>query len=240
MSNKKPVIGVTPYVHDNGERYVPEGYLTGIIDTGCEPYVIDFMTVKVEELPAIVEKLDGMVFSGGADVNPVIYGEEDWPEAGRHIKERDDVEYALANMLKDSDMPVLGICRGLQIVNASLGGSLVQHVPKVYGDEFKHQQKPEDPPFIHPVSLEPGSRTAEIFGATEFMIDSYHHQSAKDIAPGFKVVGRAPDGVVEAIELPGERFFVLLQWHPEKTLYKDEYSIRAFEALRDAIDKKNK
>ena len=78
--SRKPLIGVTPYVNDNGERYVPEGYLKGIIDTGCEPYVIDYMTVKVEELPAIVEKLDAMVFSGGVDVNPVIYGEEDWPD----------------------------------------------------------------------------------------------------------------------------------------------------------------
>lgn len=240
MSDKKPIVGVTPYMHDNGERYVPEGYLQGIIDTGCEPYVIDYMTVKVEELPEIVAKLDAMVFSGGVDVNPVIYGEEDWPEAGRHVKERDDIEYALANMLKDSDMPVLGICRGLQIVNASLGGSLVQHVPKVYGDSIRHQQTPEDPPFTHSVKLTPGSRVAEIFGATEFMIDTYHHQSAKDIAPGFVKVGEAPDGVTEAIELPGERFFVLLQWHPEKTLYKDEYSIRPFQALRAAIDKLNK
>lgn len=240
MDAKKPVIGVTPYMHDDGTRYVPEGYITGIVDTGCEPYVIDYMTVKVEELPEIVAKLDGMVFSGGVDVNPEIYGEEDWPEAGRHVKERDDIETALARMLKDSDMPVLGICRGLQIVNAALGGSLVQHVPKIYGDSLKHQQKPEDPPFIHPVSITPGTRTAEIFGATEFMIDSYHHQSAKAIAPGLVVTAKAPDGCVEAIEMPGDRFFVLLQWHPEKTLYKDEYSIKAFEALRKAIDENTK
>ena len=240
MNRKKPVVGVTPYMHDNGERYVPEGYLQGIIDTGCEPYVIDYMTVKEEELPGIAAKLDGMVFSGGVDVDPRIYNEEDWPEAGRHVKERDDIETALCRMLAGTDMPVLGICRGLQICNAALGGTLVQHVPKIYGDEFKHQQKPEDPPFIHPVKLVPGSRVAEIFGATEFMIDSYHHQSARDIAPGFKVVGSAPDGVVEAIEYDGERFFVLLQWHPEKTLYKDEYSIRAFEALRAAIDRRSK
>ncbi|MBQ4089869.1 MAG: gamma-glutamyl-gamma-aminobutyrate hydrolase family protein [Clostridia bacterium] len=240
MDAKKPVVGVTPYMHDDGTRYVPEGYLTGIIDTGCEPLVIDYMTVKVEELPAIVEKLDAMVFSGGVDVDPKVYGEEEWPETGRHVQERDEIEVALARMLIKTDMPVLGICRGLQIVNAALGGTLVQHVPKVYGDSLKHQQKDGDPTFIHPVSITPGSRVAEIFGETEFMIDSYHHQSAKDAAPGFEVVAKAPDGCVEALELPGDRFFVLLQWHPEKTLYKDEYSIKPFQALRKAIDNQNK
>ena len=240
MKNKKPVVGVTPYMHDNGERYVPEGYLQGIMEVGCEPLVIDYMTVKVDELPGIVEKLDGMVFSGGVDVDPRIYNEEDWPEAGRHVKERDDIETALCRMLAKTDMPVLGICRGLQICNAALGGSLIQHVPKIYGDAYKHQQKDGDPAFIHPVSLVSGSRIADIFGDTEFMVDSYHHQSADRIAEGFKVVGKAPDGVVEAIEYDGDRFFVLLQWHPEKTLGKDEYSIKPFEALRAAIDKLNK
>ena len=239
MTNRKPIVGVTPYMHDDGSRYVPEGYLTGIIDAGCEPYVIDYMTVSIEELPAIVEKLDAMVFSGGVDVDPRIYGEEDWPETGRHVKERDDIETALARMLIDKDMPVLGICRGLQIVNAALGGSLVQHVPKVYGEEYKHQQHDGDPTFVHPVSVKPDSRVASIFGATEFMVDSYHHQSCRTPAPGLIVTAQAPDGVVEAMEMEGERFFVLLQWHPEKTLYKDEYSIKPFKALRAAIDALN-
>lgn len=240
MENRKPVVGVTPYMRDNGERYVPEGYIKGIEDVGCEPLVIDYMTVKVEELPGIVEKLDAMLFSGGVDVDPRIYNEEDWPEAGRHVKERDDIETALCRMLADTDMPVLGICRGLQICNAALGGSLIQHVPKIYGDAFKHQQKEGDPDFIHPVAITPGSRVAEIFGNTDFMVDSYHHQCADRIAKGFKVTGKAPDGVVEAIEYDGERFFLLLQWHPEKTLGKDEYSIKPFVALRAAIDKLNK
>lgn len=240
MENKKPIVGVTPYMHDNGERYVPEGYITGIVDTGCEPLVIDYMTVKTEDLPGIVAKLDGMVFSGGPDVDPALYGEEDWPEAGRHVKERDEIESGLVKLIKDTDMPVLGICRGLQLVNAAMGGSLVQHVPKVYGDKYKHQQKDGDPTFIHPVSITPGTRTAGIFGNTEFMIDSYHHQAAKEPAPGLVVTAKAPDGVTEALEMPGDRFFVLLQWHPEKTLYKDEYSIKPFEALKKAIDEKFK
>lgn len=164
MSENKPVVGVTPYMHDDGSRYVPEGYLNGIIETGCEPYVIDYMTVKTEELPAIVEKLDAMLFSGGVDVDPHVYGEEDWPEAGSHVKERDEIEAALARMLINTDMPVLGICRGLQIVNAALGGSLVQHVPKVYGDAYKHQQHDGDPTFVHPVNVKSASRVAEIFG----------------------------------------------------------------------------
>ena len=195
--------------------------------------VIDYMTFDLEKLPALAEELDGMIFSGGPDVDPVRYGETDWPEAGSHVPQRDELEIRLLKLLLPKNTPVLGICRGLQIINAGMGGTLVQHVPKVYG--CVHQQEENDPPFVHEVTLTPGSRTATIFGTEKLMTNSYHHQSAREVAPGLVAVGKAGE-VIEALEMPGDRFLVCLQWHPEKTLGMDEYSILPFQALRKAID----
>lgn len=231
---KKPVIGITPYrKSETGERYMPEGYVKGIEAIDCEMRVIDYMTFDLEKLPALAEELDGMIFSGGPDVDPVRYGETDWPEAGSHVPQRDELEIRLLKLLLPKNTPVLGICRGLQIINAGMGGTLVQHVPKVYG--CVHQQAENDPPFVHEVTLTPGSRTATIFGTEKLMTNSYHHQSAREVAPGLVAVGKAGE-VIEALEMPGDRFLVCLQWHPEKTLGMDEYSILPFRALRKAID----
>lgn len=151
---KKPVIGITPYrKSETGERYMPEGYVKGIEAIDCEMRVIDYMTFDLEKLPALAEELDGMIFSGGPDVDPVRYGETDWPEAGSHVPQRDELEIRLLKLLLPKNTPVLGICRGLQIINAGMGGTLVQHVPKVYG--CVHQQEENDPPFVHEVTLTP-------------------------------------------------------------------------------------
>ena len=138
------------------------------------------------------------------------------------MPQRDELEIRLLKLLLPKNTPVLGICRGLQIINAGMGGTLVRHVPKVYG--CVHQQEENDPPFVHEVTLTPGSRTATIFGTEKLMTNSYHHQSAREVAPGLVAVGKAGE-VIEALEMPGDRFLVCLQWHPEKTLGMDEYSI---------------
>lgn len=234
--SRRPLIGVTPYVNDNGERYVPVGYINGIIEVGCQPLVINYQGCDEENLEKIAGILDGMVFSGGKDVDPEFYGETDWPEAGSHLRDRDEVEIYLLKNLYAAGKPILGICRGLQIINVALGGSLVQHVPKIYGDSLTHQQKGAEPPFVHEVEFEKGSRVREIFGQDKIMINSYHHQSADRVADALKITARASDGVVEALEGKDDRFLVCLQWHPEKTLGMDEHSIKPFKALRKAVD----
>jgi putative glutamine amidotransferase len=234
--SRKPLIGVTPYSHDNGERYVPTGYIQGIIEVGCQPLVINYQGFDGENLKNIAGILDGMVFAGGKDVDPAFYGETNWPEAGSHLPERDEMEIALLKMLYAEGKPVLGICRSLQIINVALGGSLVQHVPKIYGDSITHQQESGEPPFVHEVEFEAGSRVREIFGEDRIMINSYHHQSADRVAEALRITAKAPDGVVEALEGRDERFLVCLQWHPEKTLGMDEHSIKPFKALRKAVD----
>ena len=235
--NRKPLIGVTPYANDNGEHYVPVGYINGLIETGCQPMVIDYQGVDAENLKKIASILDGMIFSGGVDVTPKFYGEQDWPEAGRHFCERDELEIAMFNMIYEAKKPILGICRGLQIINVAMGGSLVQHVPKIYGNALTHQQKDANPPFVHNVTISENTLTHSIFGVDNLMVNSYHHQSAARVAEGLKVTAKASDGVIEALEGTEESFLVCLQWHPEKTLGIDEYSIKPFQALAEAARK---
>ncbi len=227
---KRPVIGVIPYERADGSgRYVPEGYLDGVREAGGEPRYIDYVDFPLDAVEALADELDGMVFTGGKDVAPENYGELPWPELGPVLPDRDALEIPLVKAMFARKKPILGICRGLQVVNVALGGTLIQHVPKVYGTD--HQQQKDDPPFTHDVDIVPGSRTATIFGATSIRTNSYHHQSADRVAPGLVISARARDGAVEALEYAGDPFVVCLQWHPEKTLGMDEYSIKPFRAL---------
>ncbi|MGI6240010.1 MAG: gamma-glutamyl-gamma-aminobutyrate hydrolase family protein [Christensenellales bacterium] len=235
MNETKPLIGVTPYAKkETGERYVPEGYLKGIVDSGGTPHMIDYANFPLGALPQLADELDALVLSGGADVDPAYYGETDWPEAEKHIEKRDKLEIELFKLMFARKKPILGICRGQQVINVAMGGSLVQHVPKVYGTV--HQQDADDQlHFWHDVEITPGSLVARVFGVETLLTNSYHHQSVACVADGLIVTARARDGVIEAMEYAGDQFVLCLQWHPEKTIGIDEYSIKPFEALRAAI-----
>lgn len=234
---KKPVIGLIPYVRSGSdERYTPEGYLNGVSQAGGEPRIIDYVDFPLDTVEALADALDGMVFTGGKDVDPANYGAQPWPETGPVIPARDALEIPLLRALIARGKPILGICRGLQVINVALGGTLIQHVPKVYGTV--HQQGKDSPLFSHEVDIVPGSRVAQIFGVTTLATNSYHHQSADRVAPGLVISARARDGVVEALEAPGDQFLVCLQWHPEKTLGMDEFSFKPFQALLAAVGKK--
>lgn len=230
---RRPIVGLIPYdVNGTRKKYMPLGYLEGVESAGCEPYIIDYDAFELDKIDELAHMLDGMLFTGGVDVDPARYGETKWAQTGRLIPNRDRLEAALFKSFFPLNKPILGICRGQQTINVCMGGTLVQDVPTVYGT--LHQQPPGNP-FWHKIHIKPGSRVAEIFGATEFVTDSYHHQSVARVADGLEVVARADDGVIEALEMPGERFLVCLQWHPEKTLGIDSFSIKPFEALRAAI-----
>lgn len=236
MMNRKPVIGITPYrKSETGERYMPEGYTRGLQETGCELRIIDYMTIAKEELPELVKGLDGMLFSGGPDVDPKFYDMEMWPECGTPTLERDEIELELFRLVYPTGMPIFGICRGVQLINVAMGGTLVQHVPKLYGNV--HQQDSDQPPFSHKICLIPETRVSRIFGDLTFPVDSYHHQSVARLGEGLVISAYSEDGVTEAVELPGDRFLVGLQWHPEKTLGLDEYSFKPFCAFREAVDR---
>ena len=175
----------------------------------------------------VLGRIDGLVLTGGADVDPARYGEVAAERTSAPRVQRDEWEMALARGALDRDIPLLAICRGLQIVNVVLGGSLHQHLPDVSGHE-SHQPEPGVFGAVD-VNIEPGTRTAELIGP-RVRVSCHHHQALARLAPGLQVTGRAEDGTVEAVEVPGQAFAIGVQWHPEENSQDD----RLFAALASA------
>lgn len=216
---RRPVIGVTlDSEPPGGYSKLPwyalrENYCDAVAAAGGVPVALPH---EPELAPAYLGMLDGLVVTGGAfDVDPALYG-----AAERHgtvtLKERRTCfEWAVTRGALDRDLPLLGICGGQQLLNVVLGGTLIQHIPDSVADALAHEQpNPRTEPG-HEVLVEPGTLLHRITGARHLAVNSAHHQAAERPGPGVVVSGRAPDGVVEAIEAPGRRFCLGVQWHPE-------------------------
>jgi len=231
---KKLVIGVGTYVNDEGEQYLGEGYRKGIEYMGGEPMILRNET-PVESLEAIADQLDGMLFSGGCDVDPSCYGEEREPECQTSIPSRDAMELELFKICLRRRIPILGICRGCQLINVAMGGTLVQDIPKAFGTNHS-QGNDGKSPFAHDVRIVPGTMMYEIMGG-DIHVNTYHHQCVKRLADGLIPTAYSPEGFIEAYELPagGQQFLMAVQWHPEKTLYDDMYCTRVFDRFKKAI-----
>lgn len=230
---KKLTIGITPYL-DDGIQHVPKGYIKGITEVmGAEELVIRHET-PLDELEGIVDQLDGMLFSGGYDVDPGCYGAEREPECQDPNHLRDALELKLLKLCLERKIPVLGICRGCQIINVGLGGTLIQDIPKRFG--VVHQmEKDTGSDFDHDVRIIPGTKMYEIMGG-DIRVNSYHHQCVDRLGEGAIATAFSPQGFIEAYEFPGDdQFLMAVQWHPEVTLGKDMYSERIFERFLKAI-----
>lgn len=212
----RPVIGVTVYSEqakwaawDTQATLLPQAYVDRIAAAGGLPVLLP----SVPDIGEVLSRLDGLVLAGGGDVDPGRYEAEAHAETGWVRPARDSAEFALARGAVERGLPVLGICRGLQVLNVLCGGTLVQHLPDLVGNRG-HAPAPGCYG-RHAVVLEEGSRTAGLYGRGEIEVASYHHQAVERVGAGLVVVGRAPDGVVEAMELPEHPFAVAVQWHPE-------------------------
>ena len=175
----------------------------------------------------VLDRVDGLVLTGGADVDPARYGEVPAERTSAPRVQRDEWEMALARAALRRDIPLLAICRGLQVLNVVLGGSRHQHLPDVAGHEG-HQPSPGVFGAVN-VGIAPGTRTAGLIGS-RLRVSCHHHQALARLAPGLKVTGRADDGTVEAVEVPGQAFAIGVQWHPEE----DSADGRLFAALAEA------
>jgi gamma-glutamyl-gamma-aminobutyrate hydrolase PuuD len=191
-----------------------------------QPYRAALRQAGIEPVePAdTLDGFDGLLLAGGSDVDPALYSQQPSPETQPSDPVRDRLELALLRQALDRDLPVLGICRGLQLANVALGGALRQHV------EGHNHRKVRD---AHPVTIAPGTRLAGILGPGEYLVNSRHHQCADAAAAGLTVAALAPDGVIEALELPQQRFFLAVQWHPEARI--DGPDARLFAAFRAAM-----
>nr|WP_205861460.1 gamma-glutamyl-gamma-aminobutyrate hydrolase family protein [Planosporangium flavigriseum] len=177
--------------------------------------------------PHVLQRLDGLVLTGGADIEPSRYGQASGPRTGAPRRDRDEWELALAHAALDLKLPVLGVCRGLQMVNVALGGTLEQHVPDRVG-HAGHQPAPGQFGRTD-VRIKASSRLAALVGE-QVTVHCYHHQSVAVLAPALRAVGIADDGTIEAVESPEEPFLFAVQWHPEQ----DPNDRRLFQGLVDA------
>lgn len=198
---------------------VNQSYVRALAGAGCAPVLIPVLEDK-DRLRAIYERLDGMVFPGGDDVAPHRYGEEAIGNLNQVESERDELEITLAGWAYDDNLPTLGICRGQQLLNVALGGTLYQDLRYQGVTQAEHSGKDGRArnQLIHRVNLDPASQLAQLIDETSVQVNSLHHQAVKDVAPTLRVTGTADDGVIEALEAPERRFWIAVQWHPEELL----------------------
>jgi putative glutamine amidotransferase len=220
----RPIVGVVgnQYLRANTTRTIiagmVESYARALEAAGAIPLLI-YLTEDAEVLDRLYALSAGLVFIGGEDVDPKHFGAERHPQLGTVVPLRDQVELALARRAAADRKPMLGICRGVQLLNVALGGTLYQDIPAELpgtADHYGSRGLPHGADTIHPIAIEPDSWLAERLGADALAVNSYHHQSLKDIAPGLRVTGRAPDGVIEAVEGAGPGFILGVQCHPEE------------------------
>lgn len=215
MSAGRPLIGVTTYLvpaawgaWNMDAALVPADYVRAVVAAGGAPLLVPPGAPVAETLDVV----DGLVFSGGSDLDPSLYGAKAHPETVGFIRERDDFELELMREALERDVPVLAICRGSQVLNVALGGDLEQHVPDRVGTEL-HREVPgvfSD----HDVDVLPGTRLGSILG-DRHDVKSHHHQGFGRLGTGLREAARAPDGTLEALEAPARRFTLGVLWHPE-------------------------
>jgi putative glutamine amidotransferase len=229
---KRPVIGITVDTHAKPDQYEsPCGYATSVEKAGGLPILLPYKTA-LDQIPQILELCDGIILAGGNDIDPGRYSDEPWhPKAKQIDPARTRFELALLAELERREKPVLGICLGSQMMNVHRGGSLYQYLPDVPRDNPVAHGKLEDGQFPrHPVRLTDHSALAALLGTDTILANSSHQQAIKTPGHGLHICATAPDGVIEAIEDPLQRFWLGVQWHPEK-LHEEPEHLKLFQRL---------
>jgi len=235
----KPFIGITTYITsarfgswEEVTSLVPQDYVRAIEHAGGRPLLVPPSEDGIEET---LDAFDGVIFSGGSDLDPEMYGQEAHPETYGIVEQRDRAELALLEAALARDMPVLAICRGSQVLNVALGGDLVQHLPDVVGDQ-KHKHTPGEYA-DHEVDVHPETRLGSLLGERA-PVKSHHHQGFGRLGEGLQEAARADDGTAEALEDPSRRFTIGVLWHPEAgdDLRLFEELVAEAERYREAVE----
>ncbi|MFN4242090.1 MAG: gamma-glutamyl-gamma-aminobutyrate hydrolase family protein [Tepidisphaerales bacterium] len=225
----KPVIGITADHHGNHTYHTPYVYCDAVAAAGGLPLILPFRT-STADVPQLVDLLNGIVFSGGNDLDPSAWGEPRHPRAQPIDPDRERFERALLAEVERRRLPTLGICLGSQLINVHRGGSLHQFIPDLPRNPDLEHRRIEGRDASHFVDVLPGSRLAEVLGTTTLRANSAHKQSVRTVGRGLRVVATAPDGIVEGLEDPELPFFLAVQWHPER-IHSDPVQLRLFQAL---------
>jgi putative glutamine amidotransferase len=217
---KTPLIGITTYRTTNEANNsiiaLGENYVQAVSQGGGLPVLVP-LGLSEERLRDLVARLDGILFSGGGDIDPSIYGAETIPEVKNMDPDRDRVEIQLVRDVVSKGLPFLGICRGLQVINVALGGTLYTHIDDQHPQALKHDYYQDWPRnhLAHAVKIAPDSQLVELFRSTDPETNSLHHQGICDLAPDLQATAWTADMLIEAIEVPDHPFGLAVQWHPE-------------------------
>ncbi len=228
-----PIIGITASVDGKADWYQQRSnYITAIEQCGGIPVILPPIVKKIE---MIVTRLDGLLFAGGGDLDPLHFNEEPQYKLNYDHPLRDQFELALIKAALTQGKPILGICRGIQVLNVALGGTLYQEIHEQVEGALTHQHSSGEP--MHTIKIKEGYLLARLSGKTELRVNSFHHQAVRRVAPGLIVSAIANDGVIEAIEYPQHHFVLGVQWHPERMRDHDNVSNALFTGLIEAAQR---
>lgn len=212
----KPIIGIFPsYDKDKHNIFLDQEYIDAVIQSGGIPFVIPLSENEKNVFEAL-EQIDGLILSGGTDINPKYYGEENVGKSLGINDFLDKCEAVVIRLAMEADIPVLGICRGMQALNVFCGGSLIQDIPSERGVYITHSIDKPDMAF-HKISIEKASPLSDAIGFGNIIINSYHHQAVKNVAADFSSCAISEDGIIEAIYHKNKKFVLGVQWHPERS-----------------------
>ena len=237
----KPIIGFFPLVDEDKNSLVRNDYVNAIERSGGMAVMLPY-TTDTEIIDQFIALCDGFLFTGGVDINPSRYGEERSERCGKVCDYRDEAEFLAFERVfaAKEEKAILGICRGSQLINTALGGTLYQDIPSEIGTSLIHRQgEPHSAP-SHEADIAEGSPLAELLGEKRIPVNSLHHQSAKKLGEELRVMARADDGVIEAAYMPSRKFLWAIQWHPEKSFDADERSRKIFKSFVNACEKSKK
>ncbi len=224
----KPIIGLTTYSRNEEKHFaLPAAYIDAVRRADGIPILLPPGETHIADLLLLI---DGLILTGGGDIDPAIYDGDSHETIFMVDAERDKSEIELVRQWVELEVPMLNICRGAQVVNVALGGTLIEHLPDVVGEDTIHRAQPSGA-IQHPVAIQADSQLSRIMGQTEVITASWHHQAVKTLAPGLKAVANAPDGTIEAFEMPNHPWLIALQWHPELTAADDTSQQKLFDAL---------
>ncbi|MBA2369404.1 MAG: gamma-glutamyl-gamma-aminobutyrate hydrolase family protein [Candidatus Protochlamydia sp.] len=234
----KPIIGISASIlmieegsFKGRERsFVGQDYVKAISQAGGIPVILP-ITEDEAITASQMDVIDGLLLTGGYDIHPFFYQEEPRPLLQTIRPERDSFEILLARLAHAQKKPILGICRGLQILNVAFGGTLYQDIQSLSKESLQHYQQAAGSVSTHTVGIVEGTLLKEIFGLTALLTNSFHHQAVKELAPTFKVCGRANDGIIEAIEKTDSPYVIGVQWHPELMFEKRDDIFTLFQSF---------
>ena len=229
VDSNPPIIGLSTYgiAHADGFN-IPAEYVQAVLRAGGLPLLLP--SASIDPVTRWLEKIQGLVLIGGGDIDPARYGAASHETVYNLDADRDRCEFALARGALDRLMPLLAICRGMQVVNVVQGGTLYRHLPEVFGESVAHRRPPRETT-RHPVKVEADAHIVQAMGAARVDIVSWHHQAVDRLGEGLRPVAWAEDGVIEAMELDGNPNLLAVQWHPELSAAEDPRQQGLFDRL---------